>query len=184
MSKYFKKISGERVYLSPLNIEDVELYAKWLNDPGVMTNIGGGLYNNNIIACKDWFENKMKSDRSALFAIVKHDGDIPIGYFEFMEVEHVHRTAIFCMFIGEEEHRNSGLGTEALKLAVGFGFDVLNLNNIELKVYDFNERAQKSYQKIGFKEYGRRRQAYYLNGKYHDVVCMDIIREEYYEKLS
>jgi RimJ/RimL family protein N-acetyltransferase len=87
------------------------------------------------------------------------------------------------MFIGDEKHRNDGYGTEALKLAVGFGFDVLNLNNIELKVYDFNERAAKSYLKVGFKEYGRRRQAYYLNGEYHDVICMDILREDFYGQI-
>ena len=181
--KYHKKVSGERVYLSPLNIEDVDVYTRWLNDPAVMENIGGGLYNNNFVACKDWFEKKMKDDRAALFAIVKLDSDEPIGYFEFMEIEHVHRTAIFCMFIGDEKHRNDGYGTEALKLAVGFGFDVLNLNNIELKVYDFNERAAKSYLKVGFKEYGRRRQAYYLNGEYHDVICMDILREDFYGQI-
>jgi RimJ/RimL family protein N-acetyltransferase len=179
--KYHKKISGERIYLSPLNLDDVEIYTKWLNDLGVMNNIGGGLYNNTVVACKDWFEKKLKDDRAALFAIVKQDNDEPIGYFEFMEIEHVHRTAIFCVFIGDAENRGKGYGTEAVRLAVKFGFDVLNLNNIELKVYAFNERARQSYLKVGFKEYGRRRQAYYLNNEYHDVICMDIIREDFYE---
>jgi RimJ/RimL family protein N-acetyltransferase len=174
--KYMKKISGESVYLSPLNPDDFEIYTAWLNESDVMKNIGGGLYNNNIIACKEWFENKLKNDRSALYIIVKHDGDEPIGYFEFMEIEPVHRTATFCVFIGDEANRGKGYGTQAVRLGVKFGFDVLNLNNIELKVYAFNERAISSYKKVGFKEYGRRRQAYYLNGEYHDVVCMDILR--------
>jgi RimJ/RimL family protein N-acetyltransferase len=85
------------------------------------------------------------------------------------------------MFIGDEKNRSKGYGTEAIRLGIKYGFEVLNLNNIELKVYDFNERALNTYKKAGFKEYGRRRQAYYLNGKYHDVICMDILREEYYE---
>jgi RimJ/RimL family protein N-acetyltransferase len=182
--KYLKKVSGDRIYLSPLNLEDLPLYTSWLNDPVVMDNIGGNHYNNNLISCKDWFEDKLKQDKSVLFAIVRHDGDEPIGYFEFMEIEHVHRTAIFCMFIGDEANRNCGYGTEALRLAVGYGFDVLNLNNIELKVYSFNERAYSSYVKAGFKEYGRRRQAYYLNGEYYDMICMDILRGEYYTNKS
>ena len=33
--KYFKKIEGEKVYLSPMNIEDAEVFAKWLNDPKI-----------------------------------------------------------------------------------------------------------------------------------------------------
>ena len=31
--KYFKKIEGEKVYLSPINVDDYELYVKWLNNP-------------------------------------------------------------------------------------------------------------------------------------------------------
>jgi len=181
--KYYKKIQGEqgeRVYLSPLNIEDNELYTKWLNDSGVMENIGGSHYNNNTVACKAWFEEKLKNDRAVLLAVVRNDNDQPIGYFEFMELEHVHRTATFCVFIGDEENRGKGYGTEAVGLAVKYGFDVLNLNNIDLKVYSFNERARKSYEKIGFKQYGRRSQAYYFNGEYYDMVLMEILREDFY----
>ena len=30
--KYFKKLIGERIYLSPRNSEDVEKYTEWMND--------------------------------------------------------------------------------------------------------------------------------------------------------
>ncbi len=30
--RYFKKIAGERVYLSPINVEDAEKYTEWIND--------------------------------------------------------------------------------------------------------------------------------------------------------
>ena len=30
--KYFKKLVGDRIYLSPRNSQDVELFTKWLND--------------------------------------------------------------------------------------------------------------------------------------------------------
>ena len=30
--KYFKKLIGDRLYLSPRNSEDVEIFTKWLND--------------------------------------------------------------------------------------------------------------------------------------------------------
>jgi RimJ/RimL family protein N-acetyltransferase len=47
-----------------------------------------------------------------------------------------------------------------------------------LNVYDFNERAQKCYEKCWFKTIGKRRQAYFCNGKYHDVIYMDITRSD------
>lgn len=36
---YFKKLIGEKCYLSPLDINDVEQYVTWLNDPEVTCNL-------------------------------------------------------------------------------------------------------------------------------------------------
>lgn len=44
-----------------------------------------------------------------------------------------------------------GIGQEALKQIVDFGFDTLNLDIINLGVYDFNKGAIKCYEKAGFK---------------------------------
>ena len=43
----------------------------------------------------------------------------------------------------------------------------------------FNERALKCYTKCGFKEYGRRRNCKYINGKYYDSIEMDILANEF-----
>ena len=37
--RYFKKIKGERVYLSPINIEDAAKYTEWLNDLEITINL-------------------------------------------------------------------------------------------------------------------------------------------------
>jgi hypothetical protein len=54
--KYFKKLVGEKVYLSPMNIEDAEIYTKWLND----FNVTNGLGNSNLILSvedeKEWIK--------------------------------------------------------------------------------------------------------------------------------
>ena len=82
------------------------------------------------------------------------------------------------LFIGEEENRSKGYGTEALSLHVEYGFNYLNLKNIMLKVFSFNKRAIKSYEKIGFKVFGKRTEDYYLNGKWYDEYFMEILRKE------
>lgn len=48
-----------------------------------------------------------------------------------------------------------------------------------LTVKSFNERAINCYKKVGFKELGRRRECYFLNGKYYDDVYMDILANEF-----
>ena len=82
------------------------------------------------------------------------------------------------LFIGDEENRNKGYGAEALNLLLDYCFDYLNVNNVMLKVFSFNERAINCYRKLGFKEIGRRRQSYYLKGKFYDQVFMDILKSE------
>ena len=62
-----------------------------------------------------------------------------------------------------------------------YGFNYLNLNSVALHVMSFNERAMKCYKKCGFKEYGRRRQCVFVDGKYYDKVGMDILAKEFKE---
>ena len=40
MSKYIRKIVGDKVYLSPMFLDDVEQYTRWLNDFGVTRYLG------------------------------------------------------------------------------------------------------------------------------------------------
>ncbi len=47
-----------------------------------------------------------------------------------------------------------------------------------LKVFSFNERAINCYKKVGFKEIGKRRESYYLKGKFYDELYMDIVKAE------
>jgi RimJ/RimL family protein N-acetyltransferase len=46
-------------------------------------------------------------------------------------------------------------------------------------VFAFNERAIHCYQKVGFREIGRRRQARIIGGIKYDAVLMDILAEEF-----
>jgi RimJ/RimL family protein N-acetyltransferase len=93
-------------------------------------------------------------------------------------VDQIRQCAEVGLLIGEEENRSKGYGEEVLKLLLDYGFQYLNLNNVMLRVFSFNERAIQCYKKVGFKEMGRRRQSYYLKGKFHDEVYMDILKCE------
>ena len=95
----------------------------------------------------------------------------------------INRTATLGIFIGDNKERNKGYGKETIKLLLDFGFNYLNLNEINLDVMEFNKRAIKCYEKVGFKEYGRRRKCIYLNGNYYDKVSMDILKSEFKESF-
>ncbi len=176
--KYFKKLESERLYLSPMNIEDAETYCKWLNDFAVTDGLGGSSTVLTIPAEKSYIENVLEKGKYQ-FAIVRKEDNTLIGNCGFDKINHLHQTGEVGIFIGEAEDRNKRYGTEALKLLLDYGFNYLNLNNIMLRVYSFNEGAINCYKKIGFKEFGRRHNSYYLNGTWYDDVHMEILKKDY-----
>ena len=101
-----------------------------------------------------------------------------------MNINQKDRCAEVGIFIGDEKNRSKGYGTESLKMLLDLGFNYLNFNNIMLGVKSFNQRAIACYTKVGFKEYGRRRESYFLNGKYYDDVYMDILSREFKGEIT
>lgn len=177
--KYFKKLIGERIYLSPRNTEEVEKFTEWLNDFETTDYIGRSAIITTLEGERKYFEGS--NDKNYSFFIVTLDNDKLIGTIGLECYDHINRTATLGIFIGDKEYRSKGYGTEAVRLILDYGFNYLNLNNIKLDLMSFNERALKCYQKCGFKEYGRRRKCKFINGKYYDSIEMDILAEEFKE---
>ncbi len=174
--KYYKKLVGKKVYLSPMNVEDAEVYVKWLNDFNVTDGLGTSNGVVSLEAEKQWITNNSNQNQ---FAIVRLEDDKLIGNCGIHNLDQSKQCAEVGLFIGDEENRNKGYGQDVLNLLLYFGFNYLNLNNIMLKVFSFNEAAINCYKKVGFKEIGRRRQSYYLKGTFYDDVYMDILKEEF-----
>ena len=178
--KYFKKVIGDNIYLSPMNVEDAETYVKWMNDMRVTDGVNASQRVTTIEGEKEWLQT-MNKGNNYQFAIVNNDDKL-IGNCSLFDIDFINGSAIVGIFIGEEQNRSKGLGAEALKLLIGYGFNYLNLNNIMLTVYSFNERAINCYKKVGFKEIGKRRNCITINNKRYDTIYMDIIKEEYYSE--
>ena len=176
---YFRKMVGERLYLSPVNTEDADTYIKWMNDKSVANNFDQ--YPRMVSSKSDmkWlFEPGNDMHR---YAIVLLDSDVMIGSISLHNIDHLNRNAFIGIFIGEEEHRGKGNGTEAIRLILDYGFNTLNLHNIMLSVSADNRAGIACYKKAGFRETGRRREWKFKDGKYTDVIYMDILENEYKE---
>lgn len=113
------------------------------------------------------------------FAIIESSSGNFIGICGLIDLNSRHQTAEIHILIGEESGRGKGYGTEAMKLLIAYGFDYLNLRNIMLRVFSFNENAIACYKKLGFRVMGKRRQSYYGNGGFCDEIYMDLLKEEY-----
>ena len=176
--KYFPKLMGNRLYLSPVCIDDAPMYVKWMNDKTVSENIGIDTKVSTLEGEKKWL---LKNQNDYNFGIVLKEGDELIGGCGFSQVDLIHLNGKLVIFIGDEQNRGQGYGKEAIKLLLEYGFNNLNLNNIMLMVYSFNTRAIKLYESLGFKKFGVRHKSYYFKNKFYDEIFMEILKEEYNE---
>jgi RimJ/RimL family protein N-acetyltransferase len=174
--RYFKKLVGQKCYLSPINVEDAEQFTEWLNDLDVTTNLGAAAEPVTVAAERKKLEEL--GDKHA-YAIVDLETDRLLGSVSLNNVHETHRCATLGIVIGDKSYHNKGYGREAIRLLLDFAFNFLNMHNIVLWVYDDNARGIACYKSVGFKECGRRRQANRLNGKWRDIVFMDILAEEF-----
>lgn len=171
-------LQGKRLKLAPLKREYIESFLKWLNDPEVTQYLIGYRPLTRDME-EEWFNNLKKRDNAFIFSILLTDGEKLIGNCGLEDIHWINRVGACGIFIGDKENQGKGYGTEALQLLLNYGFNTLNLNRIDLKVYEFNTRAIKCYKKVGFIEEGRKRQATFKNGKFYDDIIMSILREEW-----
>ena len=130
----------------------------------------------NPLGEKEYLEDASKND--CKFSIIKKENDELMGSIALDIVDYKNGNASLGIFIGEENNFSKGYGSEAIKLLINYAFNELRLHNIMLTVLDGNERAIKCYKKCGFTEFGRRHEALFRNGKYIDLIYMEIINKK------
>ena len=177
---HFKKLVGKKCYLSPIDENDAEKFTEWLNDLEI-TQYLHPLYSRviNTKSEKDILERLAKEHN---YSIIENETNELLGNCGLIQIDNLNQTSEAGIFIGNKNFWNKGIGREALSLLLDFGFRVLNLHNITLTVVSFNQRAIKAYEKIGFKQIGRKRESILRGKERHDMIYMDILYDEFYKK--
>ena len=164
---------------SPLSESELEWTRQLHNDPSTLEM----LTDTHVVSeeeQKKWFYNLLfnpKSERVVVFV----DGE-PAGLIRLDNIDNENKSICVGLDI-DPKFRGLGLSYRVYDFILdhyfGFNSNLSQFNRIWLLVADFNERAKHIYEKIGFKEEGRQREALFRYGKYHDYVMMSILRSEY-----
>ena len=176
--KYLKALVGDNVYLSPISVDDVEEYAEMVNNIKVSVGLGYLSYT-NIIDFESEKEFLISVKKEKMFAVRLLENDELLGNIGFNSLDIINRNGALGVLIGNPKYQRKGYGMEAINLLLDYGFSFLNLRNISLNVFEYNEVAYNLYKKIGFKEAGRLRKAVEILGKTYDVTIMDMLKEEF-----
>jgi RimJ/RimL family protein N-acetyltransferase len=169
---------GTKVYLRPVEREDVPFILPWMNDPDVTRTLR--FYRPmNREAEEAFLDHIYKSETDLVLGITVKQDDRLIGLTGLHQMDFKNRHASFGITIGEKGEWGKGYGTEATALMVRHAFGTLNLNRVWLHVYECNGPAIQIYEKIGFRREGVLRQEHYREGRYWDTISMALLREDW-----
>lgn len=170
-------ILGQKTRLRAIERTDIPLFVRWFNDPEVRQYLS--LYQPiSAVQEERWFERQLESQNSQVYAIETNAG-AHIGNIGLHDINWKERSAELGIVIGEKAYWGAGYGSDAIKTLLRFAFAEMNLHRVQLRVYDFNTRAIRCYEKCGFKQEGCMRESLYHEGRYHDQLLMSILQHEY-----
>lgn len=171
---------GTRVALGPAHKGLLPLLWKWESDLELSALTGDPSRPLTPEAIDKLYQRySTATTESTGFAIYERATMRPIGTVGLVSINHLNRTAELGIGIGERDCWGKGYGTEATCLILDYAFNVLSLHNVMLRVFSYNVRAIRAYEKAGFREIGRRRQAQRIGAEVYDVVMMDFLATEF-----
>jgi RimJ/RimL family protein N-acetyltransferase len=170
-------IQGTKVRLRALEPGDLPHFVRWLNDPETRRFMNVR-YPLSMTEEEAWWEHFVQNRSDHIFAIETREGAY-IGNIGLHGIEPENRRAELGVIIGDQRYWGQGYGTDAIRTMVTWAFEYLNLNRISLRVFAYNTRAIRAYEKAGFQREGAMRQARYTDGEYYDEIIMGVLRDEF-----
>ena len=171
-------LRGEKVIIRSMQKSDLPMVVQWKNDSEIGLMVRGTILQTNINTETRRFEKSQRDFDSIRLTIDQRDGK-PIGFIVISELDKLNQKANLGMLIGEKSLWDKGYGTDSLVTLINYLFNDMELNRIGLEVFDYNIRAQKLYEKLGFVKEGIQRQGLFRDGKYSNVIFMGLLKDEY-----
>lgn len=167
-----RTLRTSRLVLEPLGPQHLQGLWQSLHDPDSrrLTGTHASFTEQQIV---EWLASRQDAHDRADWAITC--GGLFIGEIVLNDLDTHNRSMGLRISLGGAEVFDRGYGTEALRAVVTHGFDDVGLHRISLEVYSFNPRARRVYEKCGFVEEGRQRDALLWDGRWYDAVLMGVL---------
>ena len=170
---------GELVILRTKTIADARQDYEWRCDPELATFDAARPFAGTFSEYMAIFGDELAytSPYRRTLGIEEHEGR-HIGNVMYYNVDYQRREAEIGVTIGVREYWGRGYGTDLIHTFIRYLFDNTVLDRICLKTLDWNKRAQRCFEKAGFKQYGTTRRGEY------NFVLMDVRRDEFFVGLE
>lgn len=170
-------MSSQKIRLRPICDDDSKLLFEWINNRYLVV-FNAPYRPVSEAEHRAWFENIKRNTDVVFFMIEVIQSGITIGSCQLLNMHKIHRSAELQIRIGRAEFLGQGLGSEAVRLLVEYGFRRLGLHRIGLQVFSTNVRAILAYEKNGFVREGLLREAACIDENWVDVIVMGILNKD------
>lgn len=164
-------LSGTKVFLEPFCEKYItDAYIAWFNDSVVCRYNSHGETTYDRAQAMEYFAHIKAAESTIVFAICVEPEGSHIGNISLNNISRRNRSAEISIIIGEKDCWGGGFGTEAFRLIIDYGFNVLNLHRLWIGMTTDNAGMIRIAEKLGFKEEGRFRDALLKNGAFKDIT--------------
>ena len=178
-------LEGARVALRPVTAADVgPLYLGWLNDPEINRFLESRHRESSEESVRAFVDRVTARDGDYLFAIRLAPDGRHIGNVRLGPIRAEHRLAELSLYIGDRAAWGRGYGGETVALVTRFAFEALHLNKTMGRSYAANEASIRAFLRAGYRQEGRLRAHYLLDGKPMDLVVMGCTAGDYRARAS
>jgi len=177
-------LKGEHVRLGAVDHEELgRAYAVWNKDSELTRYLDARMVSlHSTKRISNFFEKEMEdlAPASHYFTIRALEDNRLLGDINLDVInDWGSRDSFVGLGIGDRRDWGKGYGTDAMKVMLRFAFTEINLRRVTLTVFEYNPRAIRSYEKVGFQHEGRLRSALLRDGKRWDMLYMGILHEDW-----
>ena len=153
--------------------DDLSNYVKWFNDQEVTKHSTHGKYPMTLSDIEKYILSIEKCHLH-LSVFIKQTRE-HIGNISLQSIDHINQSAEFAIMFGEKQYWGKGYAYKAAKLIIDHAIQKLNLRRIYCGTADGNIGMKKLALKLGMSEEGRRKEAFFFEGYYVDIVEFGMI---------
>lgn len=166
-------IKGEKTILRSVELEDARIISSWLNDREINKFLDIIYPVSKRFA--DCFVLETDENQNKKLFIIDNLERKPIGLLIIDKIKWEYRNCEIGIVIYDKKERRKGYGKDALKTALDFVFNDMNMHMVYLNVFEENEAAINLYQSIGFEKEGILHDRYFKSGRYYNIIVMSMI---------
>ena len=173
------ELIGDGVRLRPLRGSDIARRAALGRSREIAYGFGEDLEADEPMTEPDAADELSRRYGPGPHWVIADRDDEFVGVVRLAPVDAANRSARLGIGILDPARLGHGIGTEAIRLALRWGFEELGLHRVSLTVVADNNRAVAAYTRCGFTTEGLFRDSLWLGGQWHDDLSMAILEPQW-----